>query len=106
MYHAEYTPQALQDLRGISSGADRGAVTRRIKALEADPYHSKDLKYNLEGHRRVKAAGGRYRILFRIDEPDATIQIVLIGLRKPGDEQDAYERLRRISGNTGTGTGG
>ena len=106
MYHAEYTPQALQDLRAISSEADRGAVTRRIKNLEAAPYDSKDLKYDLEGYRRAKAAGKRYRILFRIDEPDATIQIVLIGLRKPGDEQDAYERLRRTPGNTGTGTGG
>ena len=106
MYRAEYTPQALQDLRGISSETDRDVVTRRIKALEADPYHSRELGYDLEGYRRAKAAGRRYRILFRIDEPGAAIQIVLIGLRKPDEEQDAYERLRRIPGNTGTGTGG
>ena len=106
MFRIEYTPEALQGLKAVPSEVDRNAVVHRIKELRGDPYHAKALKYDLEGYHRAKAAGGRCRILFRINEPDATVQIVLIGLRSPGDELDAYEMLRRSVRNREPSAGG
>lgn len=106
MFKIGYTAEASQSLEGLPMKADRNAVVRRIKELRGDPYHAKALKYDLEGIHRAKAAGGRLRIFFRIDEPNATIQIILIGFRKPGDELDAYEMLRRSVRNTETSAGG
>ena len=94
MYHIGYTPFALQQLKDVSQSEDRIAIVRRIMELATNPYGARALKYELASYRRAKAAGGRYRIFFRID--DATVRIEFIGTRIPGSDQDAYTSFRRM----------
>lgn len=94
MYQIRYTPFALQQLKDVSQNEDRSAIVHRIKALENNPYGTRALKYELASYRRARAAGGRYRIFFRIE--GATVRIEFIGMRIPGSGQDAYASFRRM----------
>ncbi len=94
MYQISYTPLALQQLKDVSQREDRVAIIHRIVALAINPYEARALKYELASYRRARAAGGQYRIFFRID--DATVRIEFIGMRIPGSGQDAYALFRRM----------
>ena len=95
MYQIGYTPIALQQLTNVASDDDRSAIVRRVAELAINPYHTRALKYDSALYRRAKAAGRRYRIFFRIDEDNATVKIEFIGMRIPGNAQDAYATFRR-----------
>lgn len=94
MHEIRYTTSALQQLRDVSQSEDRSALVRRIMELASNPYGTRALKYELTSYRRAKAAGGRYRIVFRID--GATVRIEFIGMRIPGSDQDVYASFRRM----------
>ena len=94
MYQIRYTPLALQQLKDVPQSEDRVAIINRIIALAINPYEARALKYELASYRRARAAGGQYRIFFRID--NATVRIEFIGMRIPGSGQDAYALFRRM----------
>lgn len=94
MHEIRYTTSALQQLRDVSQSEDRSALVRRIMELASNPYGTRALKYELTSYSRAKAAGGRYRIVFRID--GATVRIEFIGMRIPGSDQDVYASFRRM----------
>ena len=94
MYQIEYVPLALQQLRELPSNSDRSTIIRRIRELSENPHAARELKYELVSYRRARA-GGQYRIFFRVDEDSTTVQILFIGVRMPGSEQDAYVAFRR-----------
>ena len=94
MYQIRYTPFALQQLKDVSQSEDRSAIVHRIKELANNPYATRALKCELASYRRARAAGGRYRIFFRIE--DAMVRIEFIGMRIPGNGQDAYASFRRM----------
>ncbi len=101
MYQIGYTPLALQQLTNVASDDDRNAIVRRVAELAINPYHTRAPEYERALYRRAKAAGGRYRILFRIAEDNATVKIEFIGMRIPGNEQDAYAAFRRLLTESG-----
>ena len=94
MYQISYTPLALQQLKDVSQREDCVAIIHRIVTLAINPYEARALKYELASYRRARAAGGQYRIFFRID--DATVRIEFIRMRIPGSGQDAYALFRRM----------
>ena len=94
MYEIRYTASALQQLRNVSQSEDRSAIVHRIRELANNPYGTRALKYELASYRRARAAGGRYRIFFRIE--GGTVRIEFIGMRIPGNDQDAYASFRRM----------
>ena len=101
MYQIGYTPLALRQLASVASDDDRNAIVRRVAELAIKPYHTRALKYESALYRRARAAGGRYRIFFRIDDDNATVKIEFIGMRIPGNEQDAYAVFRRLLTESG-----
>ena len=94
MYQIRYTPLALEQLMNVPSDDDRNAIVRLISELTRDPYQTRALKYESAPYRRARAAGGKYRIFFWINEDNTTIGIEFIGIRVPGGEQDAYATFR------------
>jgi mRNA interferase RelE/StbE len=47
--------------------------------------------------RSLRAIGQRYRIVYRVDPTALQVVIYGIGLRKDGDRDGIYERMRRAS---------
>ena len=60
------------------------------------------LKHGLAPYRRARAAG-RYRIFFTVDENRAVVHIAFIGIRAPGQVQDAYASFLRLMSDKGAG---
>ena len=94
MWQITYTPLALQQLKDVAHREDRSAIVSRIMELANNPYVSRALKYELAAYRRARAAGGRYRIFFTID--NSTVRIEFIGMRIPSSGQDAYASFRHL----------
>ena len=82
--------------------ADVFALSRRtsrsgIEELARDPeLAGKPLVGELTGYRTIRAAGQRYRIIYRVERRLVTILIVAVGRRKEGDRKDIYELARRL----------
>lgn len=95
MYRIEYSELARRQLEGIISETDRNAVGRRIGEIRRAPFRTRALKHGLEPYRRAKAAG-RYRIFFTVDENNGVVHIAFIGIRMPGEVQDAYATFLRL----------
>lgn len=96
MYQVEYSALGEQSLGAIPGVADRDAIVRRVAELQSNPYRSRALRYGFEPYRRARAAGGRYRIFFAVDENAAVVRIEYIGMRNPGSAQDAYAVFERL----------
>ena len=100
MYRIEYSELARRQLDGIVSEADRIAVNRRIGEIQRAPFRTRALTHGLEPYRRARAAG-RYRIFFTVDESNKVVQIAFIGIRMPGEAQDAYATFLRLMQDRG-----
>ena len=96
MYRIESEPLALERLRLVSSDYDLNAIIRRIAELAARPDRARRLRGDLEPYCSAHAAGGRYRILFTVDEASSVVRIEFLGTRLPGDERDVYAEFRRL----------
>ncbi|MBP7864819.1 MAG: type II toxin-antitoxin system RelE/ParE family toxin [Acidobacteria bacterium] len=94
-YTVEITPTALDQLRRIEDRRVRGLLVKRIDRLAENPgQQGKELHGELRGLRSVRAAGQRYRILYRIE--GATVTGVAVGRRKEGDRSDIYRLARTL----------
>ena len=92
-FEVRFTPAADADVGDISDMSTRAVVLRRAYALDAEPLkQGKALGNELKSYRSVRAAGQRYRIVYRValSGEVGTVVIVVIGIRKEGDKKDAY----------------
>ena len=90
-FRVQLTDAARNDLRAIGDTQTQQAVFSRALALEAEPLaQGKALGGDLKGFRSVRAAGQRYRILYRVGVQGGVVTVVVIGIRKEGDKRDAY----------------
>ncbi len=73
---------------------------KRIDRLEYEPdKQGKPLRKELAGLRTIRAVGQRYRIIYRVQEEQVSVLVVIVGKRKDGDKNDVYaiaERLARL----------
>lgn len=96
-YTVEITPTALDQLQRIEDRRVRALVVKRIDRLVENPgQQGKELHGELRGLRSVRAAGLRYRILFRIDGITVTVTVVAVGRRKEGDRNDIFRLARSL----------
>lgn len=100
-YTVKYSEEAVQDLDAISDAATREVIVRRSAELRTDPLtRGKALTGDLKGYRSDRAAGQRYRIIYRVFEQAGDVVVVVIGIRKGGDRRDAYAVASRRVGTT------
>ena len=96
-YQVEITPTALEALKAITDRRTRSAIVRRIDALIEEPdKQGKPLRGWLSGFMSIRAAGQRYRIVFRIEFGRKRVLVYLIGIRKEGSRRDVYALAERL----------
>ena len=50
----------------------------------------------LTGYRSLRAAGQRYRIIYRIEKDKVVILIAAVGIRKEGSQVDIYALAKKL----------
>ena len=84
-------------LQGISDSRIRKTIRDRIDRLTTEPEkQGKPLTGELIGYRSLRAAGQRYRIIYKMEGTKVTVYVVAIGIRKEGSKADIYELARKL----------
>jgi mRNA interferase RelE/StbE len=96
-YAVKWTPTAEKLLAGLSDQRIRNAIIDRAGDLKKAPeQQGKALLGPLMGYRSVRAAGQRYRIVYRVMRDEVVVAIVAVGLRKDGDARDVYALAQKL----------
>jgi mRNA interferase RelE/StbE len=96
-YQIIIQPEALRLLAAISDRRVQEQIKDRIEALKHDPEkQGKPLLGELLGCRSLRAAGQRYRIIYRVERTKVVVFIVAVGIRKEGSRKDIYSLARKL----------
>ncbi|MDF1536817.1 MAG: type II toxin-antitoxin system RelE/ParE family toxin [bacterium] len=96
-WHVVITPAALEMLKGISDRRIRGQVSDSIGMPAGDPEKKgKPLLGELAGFRSLRAAGQKYRVIYKVEKKIVTVVVVAVGRRREGDRKDIYSLARRL----------
>jgi len=96
-YKIIIAPTALKMLKGIADRRVRDLIVRRIDDLIEEPEkQGKPLTAELSGYRSLRAAGQRYRIVYRVVNDKIMVYIVAVGIRKEGSGKDIYNLAKKL----------
>jgi mRNA interferase RelE/StbE len=96
MFEVKLTRLAAERLARIEAGARRW-ILARLEELKAEPLKlGKALRGPLKDYRSLRAAGQRYRIVYRVFEKRVVVVVVAVGVRKEGDRGDIYELMKKL----------
>jgi mRNA interferase RelE/StbE len=96
-YQIEVTPTAFESLEAITDRRTRSAIARRIDSLAEEPAKKgKPLRGWLTGFTSTRAAGQRYRVVYRVDDSEKRVLVYLVGLRREGSRRDIYALAERL----------
>jgi mRNA interferase RelE/StbE len=92
-----WTETALELVEAIPDQRIRRLITQRAEQLARAPeQQGTPLIGELAGLRSVRAAGQRYRIIYRVERREVTVLSVAVGRRRSGDKGDMYELARKL----------
>jgi len=95
MYKIKLTKIAAENLQKIDSKTQT-QIINKIDSLKTEPLLlGKRLKGSFKEFRAVRAAGQRYRIIYKVQEEEIIVIIVAVGIRKEGDKKDIYELMKK-----------
>ena len=96
-YTVNVTELAEQSIRAIRDRRTQQAIYRRTLTLGNEPRsQGAALVADLTECRTVRAAGQRYRILYRIIEADFIVVVVFVGIRRQRDRRDVYRLAEKL----------
>ena len=96
-YRIEVTPTALEALESVTDRRTRSAIVRRIDALVDEPEKQcKKLRGWLAGFMSIRAAGQRYRVVYRVNDREKRVLVYTVGIRKEGSRRDVYALAERL----------
>ena len=96
-YQIIIEPVALKALAAISDRRIQEKIRDRIDGLAHEPEkQGRPLTGELSGYRSLRAAGQRYRIIYRVERAKVVVLILTIGLRKAGDRSDVYTLAKKL----------
>ena len=91
VYQIEITPTAFEALEAITDRRTRSSIMRRIDTLAEEPEkQGKPLRGWLAGFLSARAAGQRYRIVYRVEAIRKRVLVYMIGIRREGSRRDVY----------------
>ncbi|OYQ67203.1 plasmid stabilization protein [Pseudanabaena sp. SR411] len=97
MYRIVIQPTAFKLLQAINDRRIRQKISDRIDKLAESPeIQGKPLLGELDGYYSVRAVGQRYRIIYTIEQAQITVVVVVLGIRKDGSKQDAYNLAKKL----------
>lgn len=92
-----WTATAGTLLGEITDRRVRQLIFDTTKRLEHEPgKQGAPLTRDLAGFRDLRAAGQRYRVLYRVEESQRVVHVVAVGLRREGSRDDIYELAKRL----------
>jgi mRNA interferase RelE/StbE len=95
MYKIKITKIAAANIQGIDKTAQI-QIIKKIEKLRDEPeLLGKQLKGPLKDYRSVRAAGQRYRVIYRIVEYEIIVIVVAVGNGKEEDKKDIYELMKK-----------
>ena len=95
MYKIKLTKIAAENLKKIERKA-LSQILNKIELLREEPLLlGKPLKGPLKELRSLRAAGQRYRIIYKVMDKEVIVLVVAVGLRKEGDKKDIYELMKK-----------
>lgn len=72
-------------------------ISKRIEALTGEPEKlGKPLLGELSGYRSPRAAGQRFRVIYKIEKKQVIVIVVALGIRKEGDKRDIYALAQKL----------
>ncbi len=96
-FQIEITPTALEALEAVTDRRTRSAIVRRIDALAEEPEKmGKPLRGWLTGLMSARAAGQRYRVVYRVENNRKRVMVYMVGIRKEGSHHDVYALAERL----------
>lgn len=96
-WRIDITPTALSMLRNIRDRRVREKLVTVIDRLAEDPEkQGKALVGDLAGYRSVRAAGQRYRVIYRLFDERVVVCVVAVGIRREGSRDDVYALARKL----------
>ncbi len=96
-YRIEITLTALESLEAITDRRTRSSIMRRIDTLAEEPgKQGKPLRGWLAGFLSIRAAGQRYRIVYKIDSIKQKVVVYMVGIRREGSRGDVYTLAERL----------
>lgn len=96
-YRIEITPAALDMLKGIKDRRITRQIVERVDRLCDGPEkQGKALLGELSGYRSVRAAGQRFRVIFKVEDKTIIVVVIAVGMRKEGDKKDIYRLARKM----------
>jgi len=96
-YKIVIAPTALKMLKDITDRRVRDLIVKRIDELMEEPeIQGKPLIAELSGCRSIRAAGQRYRIVYRVINDKIMVYIVAMGIRKEGSGKDIYNLAKKL----------
>lgn len=91
------TENAVTMLKSIADRRLQQKLCERIDGLAVDPdKQGKPLWGELADYRSLRAAGQRYRIIYRVDHNQVVVLVVAIGIRKEGSRADIYSLAQKL----------
>jgi mRNA interferase RelE/StbE len=95
MYKIKLTKIAAENLNEIDQKTLR-QILNKIDSLKEEPnLLGKPLKGPLKEFRSIRAAGQRYRIIYKVINEEIIVIIIAVGIRKDGDKKDIYELMKK-----------
>ncbi|HUW44513.1 MAG TPA: type II toxin-antitoxin system RelE/ParE family toxin [Dehalococcoidia bacterium] len=95
MYKVKLTQIAATNIKKLDKRTQNQVISK-IEALKGEPLLlGKPLKGSLKELRSVRAAGQRYRIIYKVVEEEIVVIVVAVGIRKEGDKGDIYELMKK-----------
>ena len=95
MYKIKLTKISADQIKAIEKTA-RNQIINKIESLRENPeLFGKQLRGPLKEYRSVRAAGQRYRIIYKIFKEEVVIIVLAVGIRKEGDKKDIYELMKK-----------
>lgn len=96
-YKIVIAPTALKMLKAVSDRRVRDLIVKRIDELAEEPEkQGKPLVGELSGYRSLRAAGQRYRIVYRVVNDKIMVYVVAVGIRKEGSSGDIYNLAKKL----------
>jgi len=96
-YQIEITPTAFEALEAIADRRTRSAIVRRIDTLAEEPEkQGKPLRGWLVGFLSARAAGQRYRVVYRVEDDRKRVLVYMVGMRREGNRRDVYALAERL----------
>jgi mRNA interferase RelE/StbE len=96
-YRVVLTHEAEAMLTALADRRVQQILLDKMRGLSHEPEkQGKPLVGDLSGYRSLRAAGQRYRIIYRIERKRITVVVIAAGLRKEGSRSDIYALAQKL----------